>query len=60
MSRETVGKIFLIRVLIGLAGVILFAYGCSNPVAHIPEFNVKDSAVAPKARSSIRCSQVTR
>jgi protein involved in polysaccharide export with SLBB domain len=38
MSTETIGKMFQARVLICLTGILLFGYGCGNPVAHIREF----------------------
>ncbi|HEV8341023.1 MAG TPA: polysaccharide biosynthesis/export family protein [Candidatus Binatia bacterium] len=52
MYTEQTGKVFLIRLFIVLAGMqlFLFAYGCSNPVAHIPEFMKSDSAGAGPPR----------
>ena len=53
MATKPTTKIFLMRFFIRLAGIhlFLFAYGCSNPVAHIPEFNKGDSAGAAPART---------
>ena len=52
MATKPIVKIFLMRFFIGLAGIhlFLFGYGCSNPVAHIPEFNKGNTAGAATTR----------
>jgi protein involved in polysaccharide export with SLBB domain len=52
MATKPTTKICLMRFFIGLAGILLFlfSYGCSNPVAHIPEFNKGNTAGAATTR----------
>lgn len=44
MATKPDEKIALIKFVITLAAIYLFAYGCANPVAHIPEFQKNDLA----------------
>lgn len=42
MPREKILKILVRNILVGLAVTWLFALGCSNPVAHLPELDLKN------------------
>jgi protein involved in polysaccharide export with SLBB domain len=52
MPTKPTTKTFLMRFFISLTGIhlFLFGYGCSNPVAHIPEFNKGNTTGAATTR----------
>ncbi|TAJ98350.1 polysaccharide export protein, partial [bacterium] len=52
MPREKILKILVRNILVGLAVTWLFALGCSNPVAHVPEFP-KEGSIGFKSMAGI-------
>ena len=53
MSKERIRKMFMARISISLVVAFLSVLGCSNPVAHIPEFPTTD---LPRARPTFGLS----
>lgn len=52
MAREKILKILVRNIVVGLAVTWLFALGCSNPVAHLPEFP-KEGSIGFKSMAGI-------